>query len=151
MENNMEAPERIWAWTYNDPWGNELRWFSSSDGFVPEGNEVEYIRADLAAPSAPAEGEGLDYAAIDAIRLEAFRTNDPDTKQRFLNAAGRWFQYEDCRAMNRAERLTALQAEIERLTAERDEALAQRDTWMERAMGELGDNLAARAKLKGDV
>ena len=100
-------------------------------------------RADLTAPSAPAEVEGLDYEAIDAIRLEAFRTNDHATKQRFLEAAGRWFQYESCRAMDRATAMTAQQAEIERLRGTVDfwencavlsekraeKAGAERDAW----------------------
>ena len=51
--------------------------------------------------------------------------------------------------------LATAQAEISRLTqraekaeAERDAALEQRDTWMQRAMDELGGNLYAKAALK---
>lgn len=43
-----EAPERIWAWRYSDPWGNELRWFEWKD-FAPEADQTEYIRADVRA------------------------------------------------------------------------------------------------------
>lgn len=74
-------------------------------------------RVEVKDPSAPAKVEWLDYAAIDAIRLEAFRTNDPTTKQRFLEYAGRWFQYETDRALDRYDALTAMQAENERLRA----------------------------------
>ena len=38
-----DAPERIWADSYSDPWGNELRWWST----VREDDAIEYRRADL--------------------------------------------------------------------------------------------------------
>ena len=47
----MQSPERIWAWIYADPWGNELRWFEWQD-HDPEKGETEYIRADLVDPAA---------------------------------------------------------------------------------------------------
>jgi len=43
-----DAPERIWAWVYADPWGNELRWFEWQD-HTPGLGDTEYIRADLLA------------------------------------------------------------------------------------------------------
>lgn len=56
----MDAPERILAWSYSDPWGNELRWFAAPGDFTPDGSETEYIRADIHA------------AALDRLaRLEA--------------------------------------------------------------------------------
>jgi len=46
MSDAAKAPERIWAWVYADPWGNELRWFEW-ENHEPESGEAEYIRADL--------------------------------------------------------------------------------------------------------
>lgn len=40
----MDAPKRIWAWVYADPWGNELRWFEWED-HTPQAGEFEYILA----------------------------------------------------------------------------------------------------------
>lgn len=57
MTDRNEAPERIWAWRYNDPWGNELRWFEWED-HDPRPADTEYVRADL-------------YAALEAKLLKA--------------------------------------------------------------------------------
>ena len=56
-----QSPERIWAWIYADPWGNELRWFEWQD-HDPEKGETEYIRADLVDPAAIRETALRDAA-----------------------------------------------------------------------------------------
>lgn len=53
MGNNMEAPERFWA----DQ--ESLTWVENYPSERMKNGEIEYIRADLAAPSAPAEVDGL--------------------------------------------------------------------------------------------
>lgn len=40
----MDAPKRIWAWVYADPWGNELRWFEWVN-HTPQKGDSEYILA----------------------------------------------------------------------------------------------------------
>ena len=63
----MTAPERIWAWVYADPWGNELRWFEWED-FVPDEGEAEYIRHDTAALAASPVVQDMIRQAVEAER-----------------------------------------------------------------------------------
>jgi hypothetical protein len=46
-----DAPERIYAWDYFDPWGNELRWWSpeGEEGVKLDGDEARYTRSDISA------------------------------------------------------------------------------------------------------
>lgn len=55
----MSGPERIWAWVYADPWGNELRWFEWED-HKPEPDDTEYIRADIHDEVVKALREAVD-------------------------------------------------------------------------------------------
>ena len=74
MSGAEKAPERIWAWVYADPWGNELRWFEW-ENHEPESGDCEYIRADLVqakdAESARLRAELATLRASEARLSEA--------------------------------------------------------------------------------
>ena len=57
-----DVPQRIWAWVYADPWGNELRWFEWQD-HTPDDDEAEYILATPEALAAQPEVQALIRAA----------------------------------------------------------------------------------------
>jgi len=48
----VTAPDRMYAWSYSDPWGNELQWWAGPGEFTPDGTETEYTRRDPAALAA---------------------------------------------------------------------------------------------------
>jgi hypothetical protein len=82
-----EAPNRIWAWVYADPWGNELRWFEWQD-HKPDAGDTEYIRADLV--------EAAVKRAIEACAQEVKAKAKPHVRERLkMRLAKRGYRMRD--------------------------------------------------------
>ena len=76
-----DAPERIWADSYSDPWGNELRWWST----VREDDTIEYRRADLPPTLAQALTVPEVRELVEALR--AIATADTAFPDRMVDRA----------------------------------------------------------------
>lgn len=109
---------RMWAepieWPYSEGHGEDV---------TDPNNEYQWLR-ELAAQAPSPRAQALEEAeaAIDELRLQAFRTNSDADRQAYFDAVSKWFQDRHYRRMD-AERALSSQPVADGCKTEREQAL----------------------------